>query len=114
MAQRLTLDADMESDRESYFIERHGETLLSRVQDSLLNNRVDEILLPNGRLKDAEDQSILFWNAPNETRQWEAVADAIETLFAKDKMLKPSDILVATPDVTAAAPLTAGCCIETS
>lgn len=105
MAQRLTLDADMESDRESYFIERHGETLLSRVQDSLLNNRVDEILLPNGRLKDAEDQSILFWNAPNETRQWEAVADAIETLFAKDKMLKPSDILVATPDVTAAAPL---------
>lgn len=105
MAQRLTLDADMESDRESYFIERRGETLLSRVQDSLLNNQVDEILLPNGQLKDEEDQSILFWNAPNETRQWEAVADAIETLFAKDKTLKPSDILVATPDVTAAAPL---------
>ncbi len=105
VAQDLRLDMDMSVARQSCFIERRGDSLLSRIQDSLLNNRAEDVLLEDGTLGLASDDSLRLWNAPTAIRQWEAVAEAIVTLFAKDPTLKPSDILVLTPDVSLAAPL---------
>ncbi len=105
IAQRLSIDGDIAVERQSYYIERRGGTLLKRVQDSLLNNSDDDVVGNDGTLGAEHDDSIRFWNAPTEIRQWEAIADAIESLFAADPDLKPSDIAVLTPDVDRAAPL---------
>lgn len=58
---------------------------------------------PMGGLKTQKTNRFSFGmprTKPVNGKQWPM---PLETLFAKDKMLKPSDILVATPDVTAAA-----------
>lgn len=103
--QKTTLDMDMASERQSVYIERNGEGLLARLQDSLLNNDPNVLLTESGDLGLRDDDSLRIWNAPTETRQWEAIRNAIETLFANDATLKPSDIVVVTPDVSKVAPL---------
>lgn len=104
--QRVTIDYERTgAERLSYFVERRAASLLARVQDSLYKNDPALVLNDAGGLGATKDGTLQLWNCPTETRQWEAVAEGIVSLLAEDSTLKPSDILVATPDPTAAMTL---------
>jgi len=77
-------------------------TLLAKLQDGILD------LTPPapGELADlAGDGSLEVHIAHSLTRQLEALHQQLLRLFAADDTLSPGDVLVATPDIEAAAPL---------
>lgn len=101
--QELTLDEPAET--MNLYLEANDERLLRRVQDAVLNLQPDLKATVDGAPLDFNDKSIRFFNAPTPTRELQAVADTVATLFNEDETLKPSDVLIAMPDIDAAAPL---------
>lgn len=77
-------------------------TLLARLQDSMLEL---EDLAPGSVPLAWNDRSIEVHVAHSLTRELEALHDQLLARFKADPTLRPSDVLVVTPDIDAAAPL---------
>ena len=104
--QDLRLDPDMSVDNQCYYLESREPALLRRIQDSILKLDPDLTATADGRpLFDEDDASVRFMRAPTATRELEALADWLSARFAADPSLRPDDVLVVTPDLSAAAPL---------
>ena len=99
----LVLDADPGSTTDDAdFVPAGGGTLLARVQDAIL----DLTDLPRGSVDLApDDRSIEVHVCHSLTRELEVLQDQLLALFAGENPPRPSDILVVTPDLEAAAPL---------
>jgi exodeoxyribonuclease V gamma subunit len=84
------------------FAPSEGASLLARLQNAIL----DMTDLPRGSVALAEeDRSIEVHVCHSLTREIEVLQDQLLTLFAGENPPRPSDILVVTPDLEAAAPL---------
>lgn len=108
------LRADLTLDTQSIYIEANEPTLLRRVQDSILNLSPDLLSLTARQqaadadapeLFDKADDSLRFVGAPSAARELEGLVDWLQAQFQADPTLTPSDVLVVTPDISAAAPL---------
>lgn len=99
------IDVETEVSTQTYYIETQRESLLARIQDSILNLNPDLTEAGSRPVLDDTDDSLLFVRAPTATRELESLADWLQTLFARDKTLKPDDVLVVMPDISAAEPL---------
>lgn len=99
----LVLDADVATTvDDADFVPAGGTTLLARVQDAIL----ELTDLPRGSVDLApDDRSIEVHVCHSLTRELEVLQDQLLALFAGDDPPRPSDILVVTPDLEAAAPL---------
>lgn len=97
-----------ESDRAAW-IERYepsgGSTVLARLQDAILD--LDE-LAPASMPREGGDRSIEVHVAHSLTRELEVLHNRLLALFAADPTLRPSDVLVVTPQLEDAAPLVDG------
>ncbi|MGY4828646.1 exodeoxyribonuclease V subunit gamma [Sphaerotilaceae bacterium SBD11-9] len=80
-------------------------TLLGRLQDMILDLGD---LAPGSLPRAPDDRSIEVHVAHSLTRELEVLHDRLLGLFRDDATLRPSDILVVTPDLEAAAPLIEG------
>lgn len=98
------IEADIAADVQSFWLEAREETLLRRVQDSILTLN-PESLAQGAPLIRREDESIRFVCAPTPARELEGLADWLQARFREDPTLTPSDVLVVTPDISALAPL---------
>ncbi len=79
-----------------------GDTLLARIQNAIL----DLTDLTRGSIELAsDDRSIEVHVCHSTTRELEVLQDQLLALFAGSNPPRPSDILVVTPDLEAAAPL---------
>lgn len=79
-----------------------GSSLLARWQNAIL--RLED--WPAGSVDLAEDdRSLEVHVCHSRTRELEVLHDRLLSLFAADPTLTPADVLVATPDLDAAAPL---------
>ena len=87
---------------------------MRRVQDSILNLSPDLLSLTARQqaadagapeLFDEADDSLRFVGAPSAARELEGLVDWLQAQFQADPTLTPSDVLVVTPDISAAAPL---------
>ena len=76
-------------------------TVLHAVQQALLENKASA--LPKSINPD--DHSIRLVKAPTLTREVENTVDMIHSMLESDPDMKPSDILVVTPDIEALAPV---------
>lgn len=99
--------ADVDVAAQSYYLEANEPTLLRRVQDSILRLEPDLRLRASAAqpLFRPDDDSIHFVAAPTATRELEGLADWLQAKFEADPSLRPEDVLVVTPDITAASPL---------
>ena len=79
-----------------------GASLLARLQDGILELTPP---LPGSLPIAADDRSLEVHVAHSLTRQLEVLHDQLLGMFADDPTLRPGDILVAAPDIEAAAPL---------
>ncbi len=87
---------------ESHYVPNMAGTLLAHVQQSMLD--LAEIA-PGSLSRIGADRSIEVHVCHSLTRQLEVLQDQLLAMFAADALLKPSDILVATPSLQDAAPL---------
>jgi len=98
MGEGITDDSD--------FVPHGGDTLLARLQDTLL---ALEPLEPGSVAIADDDRSLEVHVCHSLTRELEVLQDHLLGLFAqaadRGEVLKPSSILVVTPDLEAAAPL---------
>src|SRR5574337_942283 len=95
-------DEGLIQDRDTEFFPAAGKTLLPRLQNAIL----DLEDLPPGSVAPMEgDRSIEVHVCHSLTRELEVLHDQLLALFAGPKPPRPSDILVLTPDLDAAAPL---------
>ncbi len=104
------LAADQELKTQSYYLEARDPALLRRVQDSILKLAPDLLdgfdgPITSRMLFREEDDSLRFLAAPTAARELEGLADWLHAQFERDHSLKADDVLVATPDISAAAPL---------
>jgi exodeoxyribonuclease V gamma subunit len=84
------------------FAPSEGDTLLAQVQNAML----DLADLPRGSIELAsDDRSLEIHVCHSTTRELEVLHDQLLALFAGSNPPRPSDILVVTPDLEAAAPL---------
>src|SRR5574338_577605 len=95
-------DEGLIQDRDTEFFPAAGRTLLARLQNAILDL---EDLPPGSVALAADDRSIEVHVCHSLTRELEVLHDQILALFAGPKPPRPSDILVLTPDLDAAAPL---------
>lgn len=103
------LRADEEGETDSFYLRFANDeapSLLTRAQDSLLS--ADEGDLFGRSMPDASDRSVRFVEAPTPVREAESLVDYLTELFSKDPTLRPSDVLVTTPDVATFAPVLEG------
>ncbi len=101
------MHAQTEAAAQSYYLEAREPTLLRRVQDSilLLEPDLEKLASESAPLFQKDDRSIHFVAAPTATRELEALADWLQAQFEADPTLRPDDVLVVTPDITATSPL---------
>ena len=76
-------------------------SVLHAVQQAILENKAS--VLPE--VIDTHDHSIRLVKAPTLTREVENAVDMIHSMLSSNPDMKPSDILVVTPDVEALAPV---------
>lgn len=99
-----SIEADLEVDVQSFYLESNEPTLLRRIQDSVLNLRPED--LENApELVREEDESLRFVCAPTAVRELEGLVDWLQARFHADPTLRPDDVLVVTPDIASTAPL---------
>ena len=97
----LVLDAS-DADFEDHFVAIPDDTLLRRLQGSIL--KLDE--LGAGSLgPDAFDDSIQFHVCHSLSREIEVLHDQLLARFNDDPTLQPADVLVVAPELERAAPL---------
>ena len=99
------LKVEMTVDAQSIYLEAGETALLRRIQDSILKLEPDLTATPGGELVREDDESLRFVCAPSTVRELEGLADWLHARFRRDPMLAPDDVLVVTPDISAAAPL---------
>ena len=99
------LKVEMTVDAQSIYLEAGEPALLRRVQDSILKLEGDLTATPGGELVREDDESLRFVCAPSTVRELEGLADWLHARFRRDPALAPDDVLVVTPDISAAAPL---------
>lgn len=99
------LKVEMTVDAQSIYLEAGEPALLRRVQDSILKLEGDLTATPGGELVREDDESLRFVCAPSAVRELEGLADWLHARFRRDPALAPDDVLVVTPDISAAAPL---------
>lgn len=96
-----TLEGVLVSD-DTLFERRTGASVLAQLQNSIL----DLNALGRGAVTIAEgDRSFEVHVCHSLTRELEVLQDYLLDLFATDSTLRPSEILVVTPDLEAAAPV---------
>lgn len=103
------LRMDEEAASESFYLRFTNEersTFLSRAQDALLSFDDPDAVERPALTKD--DTSLRFVEAPTPVREAESLVDYLTELFAREPDLKPSDVLVTTPDIAAFAPILEG------
>jgi exodeoxyribonuclease V gamma subunit len=84
------------------FVPATGNSLLARVQNAMLDLQPIE----PGSIHIAEDdRSVEVHRCHSLTRELEVLQDRLLGLFVESPALRPSDIVVVTPDLDAAAPL---------
>lgn len=98
------ITVDMKVDAESIYLEANEPTLLRRIQDSILKLDPDLSQFEEKAVRE-EDESLRFVCAPTAVRELEGLADWLQAQFRKRNNLRPEDVLVATPDISASAPL---------
>jgi exodeoxyribonuclease V gamma subunit len=108
------LRAETRTAAKAYYIEARDPALLRLVQDSILLLEPDIRRLPAfaqtgaggilGLLEKGDD-SLTFAAAPTPTRELEALADWLQKLFRENPDIRPSDVLVAAPDIASVAAL---------
>lgn len=99
------LTADLAAEFQSFYLESREPALLRRIQDSVLTLTPLNETAEGAGLFDESDRSLFFMRAPTATRELEGLADWLQHAFQTDPDLKPDDVLVVTPDISAAAPL---------
>jgi exodeoxyribonuclease V gamma subunit len=98
----LLLEDDATQVEDADFAPSGGETLLAKIQDAIL----DMTDLERGSIPlAAEDRSLEVHVCHSLTRELEVLQDQLLALFAGPNPPRPCDILVAMPDLEAAAPL---------
>ena len=114
---RRPQDLEVETDVEmqSYYLEANDPRLLRRIQDSILlldATRVTHDVKTGEALSEllsADDDSVRFAAAPTAVRELEGLAEWLQTLFEStrndEEPLRPDDVLVVTPDISALLPL---------
>ncbi|MDR2165740.1 MAG: exodeoxyribonuclease V subunit gamma [Zoogloeaceae bacterium] len=103
----LILDAlpDVVDDSHAHFVSPMADaapSLLRRFQESILDLEAPE---PGAWSLDAADRSVEIHVAHSLARQLEILRDQLRQRFEADPELRPADVLVALPDLDAAAPL---------
>lgn len=98
------ITVDMKVDAESIYLEANEPTLLRRIQDSILKLDPDLSQFEEKAVRE-EDESLRFVCAPTAVRELEGLADWLQAQFRKRRDLRPEDVLVVTPDISASAPL---------
>ena len=89
-------------DSDTGFEPNPDDTLLARVQNAILEL---EEFVPDSIELDDGDRSLEVHVCHSLTRELEVVQDRLLGLFAANRGLTPGDVLVAVPDIDAAAPL---------
>ena len=84
------------------FVAHGGDALLARLHDAILELRE---LAPGSVPLREDDRSVEVHCCHSLTRELEVLHDRLLALFKADPTLRPGDVLVATPDLDAAAPL---------
>jgi exodeoxyribonuclease V gamma subunit len=98
----LLLEDDATQVEDADFESNGGETLLARIQDAILEmTDLERGSVPLA----ADDRSLEVHVCHSLTRELEVVQDQLLALFAGPNPPRPADILVAMPDLEAAAPL---------
>lgn len=97
----LLLDR-LTANEEEEFVPQSGNTLLAQLHNGILDLAPPERASLN--LAD-DDRSIEFHCCHSLSRELEVLHDQLLDLFHDSKALGPADVLVATPDLDAAAPL---------
>jgi exodeoxyribonuclease V gamma subunit len=87
---------------DAHYTPNPGRSLLAQVQNSVLDMTE---LAPGSLLLRAEDRSLEVHVCHSLTREIEVLQNRLLGLFATQDDLVPGDVLVATPDLEAAAPL---------
>lgn len=85
-----------------HFVEDARRTLLARLQSSILDLSP---MAPGSFVPQPGDRSLEVHVAHSAMRELEVLQDHLLGLFDADPTLRPSDVLVALPDLEAAAPL---------
>ena len=98
------ITVDMQVDAQSIYLEANEPTLLRRIQDSILKLDPDLSQFEEEAVR-KEDESLRFVCAPTAVRELEGLADWLQAQFVRRDDLKPEDVLVVTPDISASAPL---------
>jgi exodeoxyribonuclease V gamma subunit len=87
---------------DAHFDEPAGDSLLARLQASILDLQEPA---PGSLRMAGDDRSLEIHVCHSLTRELEVLQDRLLGLFAADPALRPSQVLVVTPDLESAAPL---------
>ena len=111
LGQELQNQVPKISDRLSVFVPYAGPnggddvSLLSQIQNDIFDlSPVDELLASKRTLALGQDSSLVFHAVHSEQRELEVLHDQLLAAFNQDPSLKPSDILVMTPDINKYSP----------
>ncbi|MGE4242848.1 exodeoxyribonuclease V subunit gamma [Ramlibacter sp.] len=98
----LLADAGAGANEDERYVQSGSDSLLARLQDGILDLREFE---PASVVLADDDRSVQIHAAHSLTRELEVLHDCLLGRFAADASLRPSDVLVVTPDLERAAPL---------
>lgn len=91
-------------DRVDLFRPSDGRSLLSAIQNDILDlNPVHESTRPKTD-EDARDRSLVFHCTHGPLREVEVLHDQLLAAFSEDETLKPQDVIVMVPDINAYTP----------
>ncbi len=93
--------SDAQTSDRSEFIDPAGDTLIARLQKSILDM---EDLTPGSLRISASDRSMEIHCCYGTVRELEVLHDRLLDLFAADETLLPDDVVVLTPDMDTLAP----------
>ena len=100
----LAKQESFESIRFELFDETPADNLLQQLQNDILNLRPLHETQQHWPPVAKQDRSLQFHNCHSMQREVEVLHDQLLAAFAKDKTLRPRDIMVMLPDVNAYAP----------
>jgi len=93
-----------EVEQHDHFEEPAGKTLISFIQDDILNLRDRSAADKEKKLVAEDDNSIQIHSCHSPMREFEVLQDRLLSLFEADPTLLPKDILIMTPDIGTYAP----------
>ncbi|NDH56746.1 MAG: exodeoxyribonuclease V subunit gamma [Betaproteobacteria bacterium] len=96
------MDDDFESIESSDFENEAPTTLLKKIQNAVLHLNDPD---PGSWVLEHDDRSLEVHVCHSLVRELEVLLDQLLAMFSSTEALRPSDVLVVTPDLEAAAPL---------